>query len=108
MVGSYTLGQQHRVSGTATFEVGSFYDGDKTTASYKGRVQIVGRLAVEPSVSLNWIDIPQGSFTNTIIGGRYHLHGYAADVRGRARPVQLQHDDVGDQRPLSLGVSAGE
>jgi hypothetical protein len=33
-------------------------------------VQIVGRLAVEPSVSLNWIDIPQGSFTNTIVGGR--------------------------------------
>jgi hypothetical protein len=70
LVGSYTLGQQHRVSGTATFEVGSFYDGDKTTASYKGRLQIVGRLAVEPSISLNWIDIPQGSFTSTIVGGR--------------------------------------
>ena len=68
--GSYTLGQQHRVSGTATFEVGSFYDGDKTTATYKGRVQMVAGFAVEPSVSLNWIDIPQGAFTNTVVGGR--------------------------------------
>ena len=70
LVGSYTLGQQHKVSGTATFEVGSFYDGDKTTAAYKGRVQVVAGFAVEPSVSLNWIDIPQGAFTNTVIGGR--------------------------------------
>jgi len=68
--GSYTLGQQHRINGTATVEVGSFYDGDKTTAAYKGRVQLVAGLAVEPSVSLNWIDIPQGRFTNKVIGGR--------------------------------------
>jgi len=67
---SYTLGQQHRVSGTATFDVGGFYDGDKTTATYKGRVQMVAGLSVEPSISLNWIDIPQGSFTNTVVGGR--------------------------------------
>jgi hypothetical protein len=33
-------------------------------------VQMVAGLSVEPSISLNWIDIPQGSFTNTVVGGR--------------------------------------
>jgi hypothetical protein len=31
---------------------------------------MVAGLAVEPSISLNWIDIPQGAFTNTVVGGR--------------------------------------
>jgi hypothetical protein len=68
--GSYTLGQQHRINGTATIEAGSFYGGDRKTVSYKGRAQLVAGLAIEPNVSLNWIDIPQGRFTNTVVGGR--------------------------------------
>ena len=67
---SYVLGQQHRLNGTASFDVGSFYDGRKTTAAYRGRVQLAGRLALEPNLSLNWIDIPQGRFLNSILGGR--------------------------------------
>lgn len=67
---SYTLGQQHAFSGTVTLNVGSVYGGDKTTASYQGRVKVTNDLAVEPNISLNWIDIPQGRFTNTVVGGR--------------------------------------
>ncbi len=67
---SYALGQQHRLNGTASFDIGSFYDGRKTTAAYRGRVQLAGRLALEPNISLNWIDIPQGRFLNSILGGR--------------------------------------
>jgi hypothetical protein len=67
---SYNPGQQHRVSGSATVEVGSFYDGDKTTTSFRGRASITTRLAVEPNVSLNWIDLPGHAFTNTVVGQR--------------------------------------
>ena len=42
----------------------------RQTVAYRGRAQMVAGLAVEPNVSLNWIDIPQGRFTNTVVGGR--------------------------------------
>jgi hypothetical protein len=67
---TYTAGQTHRVSGTTTFESGSFYSGDKQTAEFSGRVEITPQLGVEPNISFNWVDLPEGDFTNTIIGGR--------------------------------------
>jgi hypothetical protein len=67
---SYNPGQQHRISGSASAEVGSFYDGDKTTAAFRGRIALTTKLAVEPNISLNWIDRPQGSITNTVLGQR--------------------------------------
>ena len=66
----YSAGSQHRISGTSSFEVGSFYNGDKATAAFRGRVNISTQLGVEPNISLNWIDLPQRRFTNTVIGGR--------------------------------------
>jgi hypothetical protein len=67
---AYTAGQQHRVSGSASFDVGSFYAGNKRTVAWRGRVGLTTQLSVEPNVSLNWIDLPQGSFTTSVIGGR--------------------------------------
>jgi hypothetical protein len=67
---SYNAGAQHRVSGTATFETGSFYDGDRQTVSLRGRVDVTPRFGVEPNLSLNWIDLPGGSFTDRVIGTR--------------------------------------
>jgi hypothetical protein len=67
---TYNPGQQHRLSGSGSFEAGSFYDGDKITAAFRGRLAIVPQLAVEPNISLNWIDLPQASFTNTVLGAR--------------------------------------
>jgi hypothetical protein len=67
---TYNPGQQHRISGSGSVEVGSFYDGDKTTASFRGRVSLTPKLAVEPNVSLNWIDLPHAAFTNTVVGQR--------------------------------------
>jgi hypothetical protein len=69
-VTSFTAGQRHRVSGTASFEVGGFYGGDKKTAELNGRIGITPQLGVEPNISLNWIDLPQGRFRTTILGGR--------------------------------------
>jgi hypothetical protein len=66
----FEAGQQHRASGAASLDIGHFYDGTKTTAAYRGRVQFGSQLGIEPNVSLNWIDVPQGKFTTTLIGGR--------------------------------------
>lgn len=70
LVATYTAGAQHRVSGSSSLEVGSFYDGDKKTVAFRGRVDVTPQLGVEPNMSLNWIDLPQGRFTTTIVGGR--------------------------------------
>jgi hypothetical protein len=67
---SYVAGAQRRLSGTTTLEIGSFYDGDKKTASFRGRMEITPQLGIEPNLSLNWIDLPQGAFTTTLVGGR--------------------------------------
>ena len=67
---SYDAGAQYRVSGTATFATGTFYDGDKQTASFRGRIEATPRLGFEPSLSLNWVDLAGGSFTDRVYGLR--------------------------------------
>src|SRR6185436_4009998 len=59
-----------RVTGFTSFEVGSFYGGNKKTATFRERVEITSQLGVEPNVSLNWIDLPEGRFTSTVLGAR--------------------------------------
>jgi hypothetical protein len=67
---SYFLGQQHRVSGTAKFGKGSYYGGDKTEASFTGRVQLTRTMVIEPNLSWNWLDLPQGTFTTRLVTAR--------------------------------------
>jgi hypothetical protein len=78
-VGSYTFDNarlfyspapQHQVSGTFSLDVGNFYSGRKTAAAYRGRLELTSRFALEPNVSVNWIDLPQGKFTSTLVGNR--------------------------------------
>ena len=60
---SYTLGTQRRASGRFSVRAGSFWNGDiKTVGFNRGRVEILEQFSVEPSVSVNWIDLPEGSF----------------------------------------------
>jgi hypothetical protein len=66
----YTSAPQKRVSGTFSFEGGSFYSGTRRTAAYRGRMEMTPRFAVEPNLSFNWIDLPQGKFTDTLVGNR--------------------------------------
>jgi hypothetical protein len=63
---SYALGQQHRLSGNLTLLAGSFYGGDRTEASYDGRLRVTNDFAIEPSIAFNWIDLPEGSFTTRL------------------------------------------
>jgi hypothetical protein len=65
------FGNQRRVSGTVTFEGGSFYSGTKKTLSYSaGRVSLSPRLAFEPAASVNWVDLDDGTFTSTVLSNR--------------------------------------
>ena len=67
----YSLAQQKIVSGGVAVDFGKFYGGDKTTISYfRGRVGVTPQLTLEPSVSFNWIDLPQGSFTTELVSTR--------------------------------------
>jgi hypothetical protein len=53
---AYSPGQQHRLSGTAAIDVGTFYDGTKKTASLNARLGVTPQLGIEPNISLNWIE----------------------------------------------------
>jgi len=75
----YGFGSQRRLSGNIGFERGTFYGGTKTTVSIGGsgrgpfgggRIEISPKLSLEPGMSLNWVDVPQGRFTTTLVTTR--------------------------------------
>ena len=68
---AYYLGQQRRLSGNVQVERGDFYGGERTALTYnRARVNVSSQLSLEPSLALNWIDLPAGSFTTTLVGSR--------------------------------------
>ena len=67
----YALGQQRGVSGGLTFDRGQFFGGEWTSVGYfRGRVNLSPQLSVEPSLSFNWIELPQGTFTTELVAAR--------------------------------------
>jgi hypothetical protein len=75
----YNFGSQRRLSGNVSIEHGTFYDGTKTTLSVGGggggpfgvgRVEVTPQISLEPGLSLNWVDLPQGSFNTTLVTTR--------------------------------------
>ena len=65
--GTYAFGQQRPVSGSVSITTGQFWSGDATSLEVsRGRIEITPQLSVEPSVSVNWINLPEGSFTATL------------------------------------------
>ena len=67
---AYVAGGQRLISGTFATELGTFYGGDRKTLEYRGRVNLTSQFGFEPTLSFNWIDLPQGSFSTAILGGR--------------------------------------
>ncbi len=67
----YTLGQQRRVSGAVLFERGDFYGGTRSALTVnRSRINLSSALSVEPSLTLNWLDLPAGRVTSTLVGSR--------------------------------------
>jgi len=67
----YIAGQQRRVSGEIVYETGPFYNGDRHTLSLNSaRIQVTPQVSLEPSLSVNWVDLDQGSFTARVVRTR--------------------------------------
>ena len=62
---------RQRVSGNLSLDYGTFYNGHRTTMGVSsGRLNLTPRISVEPSYSVNWVDLVQGSFTTQLMGSR--------------------------------------
>jgi hypothetical protein len=69
---SYRFGAQRRVSGQLSFQTGQFWNGDNTELALRsGRMEVTPQLSIEPSISFNWVDLPQGSFTSKLARSRF-------------------------------------
>jgi hypothetical protein len=68
---SYQLGQQRRVNGTIAVQAGGYYNGTLTAISYgSGRASVTRHLSIEPTISLNRVDLPAGRYTTRIYRAR--------------------------------------
>ena len=68
---AFNQGQQHRFSFNTSLDVGTFYNGRKTTVSVsRGRVGLTTKLSVEPTYTINKISLDQGDFTTHLAGSR--------------------------------------
>jgi hypothetical protein len=68
---SYSFGPQRRWAGNLSFGQGAFYDGRQTSLGFgAGRVELTLQFSFEPSVSINWIDLPYGDFSTQIYRAR--------------------------------------
>jgi hypothetical protein len=68
---SYTGGQQRKSSGALVYETGAFYDGNRQSIALNtARMQATPQLSLEPSFSVNKVDLLEGSFTATVLRAR--------------------------------------
>ena len=64
---SYTLGGQRPYSATLSLRRGDYFGGTLTSAGVgRGRIEVTPQISVEPSISFNWIDLPQGRFNQHV------------------------------------------
>jgi hypothetical protein len=68
---SYTGGQQRKISGAIAYDTGTYYGGTQQSISVSSaRMEITPRVSLEPAVSVNFLDLPQASFTATVFRTR--------------------------------------
>ena len=67
---SYQAGPQRPISGNFAYQQGGFFSGTRREAAWRGRVEVMPRLTVEPLVSLNWISLPEGDYDTNLLASR--------------------------------------
>ena len=68
---TYSPGAQRRLNGSFSVRVGDYFDGNIRSIGFnRGRLEVTQRLSLEPSVSVNWINSPYGSFRTDLIVSR--------------------------------------
>ena len=69
---SYSMGAQRRVSGTLSLQRGEFFGGNILAVGYsRGRLEVTPQFSFEPSVSINRVELPEGSFTAKLATTRF-------------------------------------
>ncbi|MDA1183808.1 MAG: DUF5916 domain-containing protein [Acidobacteria bacterium] len=67
----YALGPQRAASVGVAAEYGTFYSGHRAAVSAtRGRLNFGPRLSLEPTYSVNWVDLREGSFSTHLGGSR--------------------------------------
>jgi len=67
----YNFGAQRPYSGTLSLRRGSFFGGARTSVGFQqARIEILPQFSVEPNVSFNWVNLPQGDFTQHVAATR--------------------------------------
>jgi len=67
----YFRGQQHMLSGSVTASAGSFYTGTKKSIGFNNAyVALNPHLSFEPGITLNWVDLPWGTFVSRLLTTR--------------------------------------
>ena len=96
------LGPQRRLSGQFFLEYGDFYSGRKTSFGWGwGRVNLSSQFLLEPSISFNRVELPEGDFDVELIDLRAvytmtprmfvsALFQYDSESRGFATNVRLR------------------
>jgi hypothetical protein len=69
--GAYNFGRQRPLSGNVTAQYGTFYTGHLTSIGVsQGRINVSNQVSFEPTMTINWVDLAQGSFTTKLFGSR--------------------------------------
>jgi Domain of unknown function (DUF5916) len=67
----FTFARRRRLAGSISAEYGTFYSGTKTTVTVsQGRVGVSPQLSIEPTYSLNKVELVEGDFTSHLAGAR--------------------------------------
>jgi hypothetical protein len=67
----FNFGKQRRISGNVLAERGTFYNGRRTALTVaQGRMSLSSRFTFEPTLTLNDVELQQGSFTQVLFGSR--------------------------------------
>ena len=68
---TYTIGAQRRLTGILRVQAGEFFNGTVRSVGFsRGRLALTPELAIEPTISVNWIDTPQGGFRTDLYVSR--------------------------------------
>jgi len=69
---SYSFGAQRRTSGRLSLRVGDFWSGKNTSIGFSGgRIELSPQLSLEPSYSINKVELPEGDFRTEL--GRFRV-----------------------------------
>ena len=103
----WNLGQQRLVSANLLAEHGTFYSGTRTALSAsRGRVTVGPQFALEPTYTVNWVDLEEGSFTTHLVGSRVTYTMTPRMFVELAAPVQFE-PTTRSQRTCACGGSTG-